>query len=151
MKTIDIIKEHKLKLKKQKCVFFATEVKLLGHIVSGGVVKMDPLKIKAILDRQPPCNKKQVQEFLGLPNYYRKFIKNFSDITYPISNLLKQDVSFEWTDECQKAFNILKDRLTSYPILQQPSFQDSLCYIAMLPDMHWGLSYVKSMSQRKIT
>jgi hypothetical protein len=53
MKTIDIIKEHKLKLKKQKCVFFATEVKLIGHLVSGGG-KIDPVKIKAILDCQPP-------------------------------------------------------------------------------------------------
>jgi hypothetical protein len=120
--TIDIICKYKLKLKKQKCVWFASEIKLLGHIVSGGSIKMDPLKIQVILDRQPPTNKKQVQEFLGLPNYYRKFIKNFSEITLPISNLLKQNVIFNWDDNCNKAFNILKDKLTSYPILQQPDF-----------------------------
>jgi hypothetical protein len=83
---------------------------------------MDPLKIKVILDRQPPTNKKQVQELVGLPNYYRKFIKNFSEITLPISNLLKQNVIFNWDDNCNKAFRILKDKLTSYPILQQPDF-----------------------------
>ena len=109
-------------MKKQKCVWFASEIKLLGHIVSGGSIKMDPLKIKLILDRQPPTNKKRVQVFLGLPNYYRKFIKNFSEITLPISNLLKQNVIFNWDDNCNKAFSILKDKLTSYPILQQPDF-----------------------------
>jgi hypothetical protein len=82
--TMDIICEYKLKLKKQKCVWFASEIKLLEHIVSGGSIKMDPLKIKVILDRQPPTNKKQVQELVGLPNYYRKFIKNFSEFTLPI-------------------------------------------------------------------
>ncbi len=63
-----------------------------------------------------------MQEFLGLPYNYRKYIKTFFYITYPITNLMKQDVSFEWTDECQKAFNILKERLKKYLILQQLNF-----------------------------
>ena len=67
--TIGILIEHKLKLKKQKCKWFSKGIKLLGHNVSGGSVKMDPIKIQAILNRQPPTNKKQIQEFLGLPNY----------------------------------------------------------------------------------
>jgi hypothetical protein len=90
--TIGILIKHKRKLKKQKCKWFSKEIKLLGHIVLGGSVKMDPIKIQAIVNRQPPTNKKQVQEFLGLPNYYRKIIFNFSEIARPISNLLKKDV-----------------------------------------------------------
>ena len=83
---------------------------------------MDPNKVKTILERKPPTNKKQVQEFLGLPNYYRKFIQNFSAIAQPISNLLKKDIEFIWTEECDQAFNILKTKITEYPVLQQPDF-----------------------------
>jgi hypothetical protein len=95
-----------LKLKKQKCKWFSKEIKLLGRIVSGGCVKMDPIKVKAILDRKPTTNKNQIQEFLGLPNYYRKFIFKFSEIALPISNLLKKDVPLVWLDDCVKALII---------------------------------------------
>jgi hypothetical protein len=117
-----ILNEHKLKLKKQKCKWFSKEIKLLGHKVSGGSVKMDTIKVKAILDRKPPTNKKQIQEFSGFPNYYRKFIFNFSEIALPISNLLKKDVPFVWSDDCVKEFDNLKKSVTHYPILQQPDF-----------------------------
>ena len=84
--TIGILRDHKLKLKKQKCKWFSKEIRLLGHIISGGSVKLDPLKVKAILDRKPLTN--------------RKFILNFSVIALPISNLLKKDVVINWSDEC---------------------------------------------------
>jgi hypothetical protein len=90
---------------------------LLGHIVSGGCVKIDPIKVKAILDRKPLTKKIQIQEFLG-PNYYRKYIFNFSEIALPFSNLLKKDVPFVWSDNCDN----LKKSETEYPILQQPDF-----------------------------
>ena len=83
---------------------------------------MDPDKIQAILDRKPPTNPKQVQEFLGLPNYYRRFIRDLSHITQPIYNLLKKDVPFEWNEACKNAFSTLKKKVTEYPILQQPDF-----------------------------
>jgi hypothetical protein len=65
---------------------------------------MDPAKIKAILERQPPTNQKQVQEFLGLPNYYRRYIQYYAHITYPVNNLLKKDVKFNWDAECNNYF-----------------------------------------------
>ena len=121
--TIDILNKNKLKINKKKCIWFAKTIRLLGHIVSGGVVKMDPQKIKAIMERKPPKDRKQVQEFLGLPNYYRRFIHKFADITYPIANLLKKDVPFNWDNECQSAFELLKKKVTEAPILQQPDFR----------------------------
>ena len=122
-KTLNVLRNANLKINKDKCTWFATTIKLLGHIVSGGQVHMDPAKVEAISKRRPPTNVKQVQEFLGLPNYYRRFIKDFSKIAAPIFNLLKKDVPFNWSKECDVAFNMLKERLTSYPIIRQPNFK----------------------------
>ena len=83
---------------------------------------MDPAKIKAILERKPPTNQKQVQEFLGLPNYYRRYIRSYAEITYPINNLLKKETPFLWDLSCTDSFEKLKMKLTEYPILRQPNF-----------------------------
>ena len=72
--------EAGLKIKPSKCTWFGKEVKLLGHIVSGEEVKMDPSKIVAIQQRQRPKNVKEIQQFLGICNYYRKFVKNYAHI-----------------------------------------------------------------------
>jgi hypothetical protein len=117
---LTVLRKAKLKLNKKKCLWLASSIQLLGHIVSGGTVKMDPAKIKAILERQPPTNQKQVQEFLGLPNYYRRYIQDYAHITYPVNNLLEKDVKFNWDAECNISFKTLKDKLTQYPILRQP-------------------------------
>ena len=81
---------------------------------------MDPAKIDAIKGMIPPKNVKQLQQFLGLCGYYRKFVEGFAKIAAPLYNLLKKDIVWEWTDECQKAFEILKAKLISYPTLRQP-------------------------------
>jgi hypothetical protein len=82
---------------------------------------MDPEKIQTVKERLPPRNVKQVQQFLGICNYYRRFVKYFSKIASPIFALLGKDVRFEWTKECQEAFEKLKTALTSYPVLRQPA------------------------------
>ena len=83
---------------------------------------MNPDKIKAIMERLPPTNHKQIQEFLGLPGYYRPYIKDFSKITQPMSSLLKKGIIFNWDKTCQLSFEELKKRVASYPILRQPDF-----------------------------
>ena len=119
---IDILKQANLRINIKKCVWFAKSIKLLGHLVSGGSVSMDPDKVSAILNRLPPTNVKQVQEFLGLPNYYRRHIKDFAKIIFPINNLLKNNVPFVWDRDCEDAFQLLKKKVTEYPILKQPDF-----------------------------
>ena len=112
-----------LKIKPSKCKWFETEVLLLGHIISGTTVKMDPKKISAIRDRVPPRNVKEVQEFLGICNYYRIFVMNFARIAKPLFNLLKKETPFTWSEDEQNSFERLKNALTSYPILRQPDFE----------------------------
>jgi hypothetical protein len=101
---LTVLRRAKLMLNKKKCAWLALSIKLLGHIVSGGTVKMEPAKIKAILERQPPTNQNQVQEFLGLPYYYRHYIQDYAHITYPANNLLKKHVKFNCDAECNIAF-----------------------------------------------
>jgi hypothetical protein len=116
------IKEVDLRINPDKCTWLAKSVKLLGHIISENGVSMDPEKVEAIQSIKPPKNVKQVQQFLGICNYYRKFVKDFSSIAAPMYNLLKKDVKFIWTQECEEAFQLLKSFLMSQPIIRQPVY-----------------------------
>ena len=119
--TLDHLNSANLKLNGAKCNWFAQEIKLLGYIVNTKGITMDPKKIDSIQSMLPPKNVKQVQQFLGMVNYYRRFIKNFAKIAQPLVNLIKKDTPFQWTDVCLSAFEQLKTALLSFPILRQPN------------------------------
>ncbi|KAL2226381.1 UNVERIFIED_CONTAM: Transposon Ty3-I Gag-Pol polyprotein [Sesamum indicum] len=84
-------------------------------------VQPDPAKVKAILEWEPPKNVSEIRSFLGLAGYYRRFVKDFSIIAKPLTNLLKKNAPFNWNDKCAQSFEELKKRLTSAPILALPS------------------------------
>ena len=117
---LNALKKANLKLNQEKCTWFAKSLKVLGHVVTGSTVSMDPAKIAAIKERVAPKTVKQVQQFLGICNYYRRFIKNFSEICSPLFQLLQKDRKWEWSEIHDKAFNEMKLRLTEYPILRHP-------------------------------
>ena len=119
---LNIIYEAGLKLQGKKCRWFARQTKILGHIVSKSKIEMDSGKIEALKTREPPKNIKQLQEFMGLCNYYRRFIENFARISSPLTELMKKDKPFVWGGDESKAFKSLIEMLTSYPILRQPDF-----------------------------
>lgn len=103
-----------------KCEFFVTETKFLGVIVSTEGIRMDPAKIQTILDWQRPRdgNVTDVRSFLGFCNFYRRFIKGYSRITRNLNALTKSGVPWVWSDNCETAFNLLKEAITSAPILR---------------------------------
>ena len=115
------VREHNLKLN-AKCDWARHEIKLLGHIITGNSVKMDPDKIKAIEQWTTPTKVNHIQQFLGICGYYRRFIKDFSNVAAALYNLLKKDVKWKWTTECDKAFKELKRKLVTYPIVRKPDF-----------------------------
>ncbi|KAJ9545394.1 hypothetical protein OSB04_025101 [Centaurea solstitialis] len=98
--------------------------KCLGHVVTQEGIKVDPAKIEAIKDWESPKSPSEVRSFLGLAGYYRRFIERFSAIATPLTALTKKDVKFEWTSTCEYAFNNLKGKLTSAPILTLPNGTD---------------------------
>lgn len=112
--------EFNLKLNPEKCRFFRREVRYLGLRCNGEGIHTDPERVRKVLNFPVPKNRKELQSWLGLANYYRKFIPNYSDIVEPAYVVTRKDVKFEWNDECQKAFNVISKALTEPPILAHP-------------------------------
>ena len=109
-----------LKLKMSKCSFFQSEVKYLGHVISGEGILPDQEKVSAIRKLQAPTTVKEVRSFVGMASYYRNFIKDFSELVQPITELTKKNKRFEWTSEHQKSFEALKNKLSEAPVLAHP-------------------------------
>ena len=98
------LREHQLYAKFSKCDFWLKEVQFLGHVLSAEGVAVDPGKVKDVLDWKPPTTVHQVQSFLGLAGYYHRFIPDFSKISKSITELLKHQVKFVWSSDCEEAF-----------------------------------------------
>ena len=112
-----------LKLHPSKCSFCVKEVTYLGHRVSKHGVTPDPKKIQVVKEYPTPNNVKDIRSFLGLANYYRRFVRGYSTIASPLTNLLAKEQPFQWTSSCEQAFQTLKEALTTAPILVYPDFQ----------------------------
>lgn len=121
------IRNAGLTLNVNKCVFGVAEVDYLGHRIGLGQVKPSEKKVQALLDFPLPTNRKQLQSYLGLAGYYRKFLPNFSQIVSKLTDLLKIGVKFEITPEAEKAILDLKSRLATRPILRPPNFELPFC------------------------
>ncbi|KAL0187224.1 hypothetical protein M9458_018894, partial [Cirrhinus mrigala] len=134
------LREYGLKLSPKKCKFFQTSVRYLGHIVSQNGVETDPTKIEALKTWPRPRNLKELKSFIGFSGYYRRFVQDFSKITKPLNDLtvgypplqknqrkkLKESIEYRdpkeqfgdrWTQECQRAFDSIIEKLTSAPVL----------------------------------
>lgn len=121
-KVFERLRKVGLKLKPKKCSFMRGSVTYLGHIISSEGLKPDPEKYKPILNWPKPKTVVEVQSFLGLVNYYRRFVEKFSEIARPLYKLTKKDTQFDWDENCQKAFETLKHKVTSPPVLAYPNF-----------------------------
>jgi hypothetical protein len=119
---LDILKEANLKINYKKCVWFTKKLNLLGNVIENNKISMDPIKTKAIVDRKPPKNFKDTQVYIGMINYWRRYIPGFAQIIAPIAKLLKKDQKWIWTPECQQAFDQMKDIMCNPPILRPANF-----------------------------
>lgn len=117
------LKEANLVLQPDKCEFLKKEINYLGHIINEEGIKPDPKKIEAVKKMPIPKNPKNIKQFLGLVGYYRRFIRNFAMIAKPLTNLLKKDQPFNWTEETQQAFENLRDKICEQPVLIAPNFE----------------------------
>ena len=109
--------EAKLYVKLPKCEFMRSEVKFLGHVVSAKGVKPDPAKVQVIEEWKTPGSVSEVQSFLGLGQYFKRYIKGYSGIVWPLTDLTRKGHEWEWTEKCQIAFDALKKALVSAPVL----------------------------------
>lgn len=115
------LQENKLYAKLDKCEFLETSVEYLGHVVGNNSIKPDDRKTKAILDWETPKNSKDVMAFMGLANFYRKFVKDFSKISIPLTSIMGKNTTFKWGSEQEQSFNDIKQALITQPVLKLPS------------------------------
>ena len=107
-----------LKMKRSKSDFFKKHIHYLGHLISADGIQPLKDKLDTICDMPAPHNSKELKQFLGLAGYYRKFVQHFADLSRPLARLTCKDRVFEWTHECRKVFDILKQSLCAQPILK---------------------------------
>ena len=119
---LDKLEKFNLFLKPEKYKFHQQEVEYLRVLISNGSVKMDPIKVQGILEWPTPLMVKDIRSFLGFCNFYRAFIKNFSDITHPLNDLTRKNEQFIWTKEHDDAFLHLKEVCSNYPVLCTPDW-----------------------------
>lgn len=118
------LRKHKLYAKASKCEFGKTELGFLGHIIGTNGIRMDPAKLDAIRKWPRPANVTQLQSFLGLANYYRRFVSGFSRVAAPLTALCTpKTVGWPWTSAHDEAFAALKDALTTAPIIHPPDLR----------------------------
>ena len=117
---LQLLRDHQLYAKFSKCELWLTEVRFLGHVVSASSVSMNPEKVEVVMSWERPKSVIEIRSFLGLAGYYRRFIKDFSRLAAPMTRLTRKEVKFDWNDRCEEAFQELKRRLTTTPILIVP-------------------------------
>ena len=113
----ETLRKNQLYAKFSKCEFCLENVAFLGHYVSKEGPSMDPIKIQFVSEWCTPKNVLDIRNFLGLDGYYRSFVRDFSKIARLMTNLMKKESKFEWSDKCEEAFQILKERLILAPVL----------------------------------
>ena len=145
---LQTIREKKLYAKLKKCEFWLLEVAFLGHIITKEGVSVDPHKIEAVVNWPTPTNVTEVRSFMGLAGYYRRFVQDFSKIAVPLTQLIRKGVAFEWSEERESAFQELKTRLTTAPVLALPSGTEG--FVIYSDASHKGLGCVLMQNGRVI-
>ena len=149
------LSEAGIKLSPEKCSLFKRELKFLGHIVTSEGIKADEEKISKVISWPKPTNIEELRSFLGFSNYYRRFIKGYSNLTMPLEGMMKDSAKgninkmkrklLNWSDETEAAFLILKQKLTSAPVLAYPNNTD--LFILDTDASHSGMGAVLSQIQ----
>ncbi|XP_026022288.1 uncharacterized protein LOC113021785 [Astatotilapia calliptera] len=154
------LQQANLKLKPAKCCLFRREVAYLGHVVSEHGVATDPSKVQKVQMWPTPTSIQEVRRFIGLASYYRRFVKDFASIAEPLHNLTKKNAHFQWHAEHQAAFDKLKCRLTSAPVLRYPLDHGEMTLDtdasdtgigAVLSQMQQGVERVLAYGSRKLS
>ncbi|GJX36554.1 putative reverse transcriptase domain-containing protein [Tanacetum coccineum] len=117
---LGLLKKEKLYAKFSKCDFWLDSVQFLGHVIDSKGIHVDPSKIEAIKNWTAPTTPTEVRQFLGLAGYYRRFIEGFSLIAKPLTKLTQKNKKYEWGEDEEEAFQMLKQKLCSAPILALP-------------------------------
>ncbi|GJS22119.1 putative reverse transcriptase domain-containing protein [Tanacetum coccineum] len=145
---LELLKKEELYAKFSKCEFWIPRVQFLGHVIDRQGIHVDPAKIESIKDWASPKTPTEIRQFLGLAGYYRRFIEGFSKIAKPMTKLTQKKVAFEWGDKQEAAFQTLKTKLCSAPILALPQGAEN--FIVYCDASHKGLGAVLMQNEKVI-
>ena len=134
------LRHRKLYAKFAKCEFWLSSVAFLGHVVGADGVQVDAQKIEAVRNWPRPTTPTEVRSFLGLAGYYQRFVERFSSIAAPLTKLTQKAAKFQWSDACERSFQLLKEKLTSAPVLTLPEGPDG--YVVYCDASRVGLGCV---------
>ncbi|KAI3815522.1 hypothetical protein L1987_15193 [Smallanthus sonchifolius] len=123
---LEVLKQEKLYARFSKCAFWLREVQFLGHVINPNGIMVDPAKIETVKEWNVPKTPTEIQSFLGLAGYYRRFIQDFSRIASPLTKLIRKEVKYEWGPTQNNALEELKARLTQAPVLALPEGNEDL-------------------------
>ena len=140
--------QHGLAADIEKCVFEASPVEFLGYVIGANGVEMSPEKVKAILEWETPKTVTDVRSFLGFANFYRRFVEGYSRIAIPLTHLTNEKVPWNWDERCQEAFDSLKARFSSAPILKH--FDPELQTVLETDASDFAISGILSQFHAKI-
>ncbi|GJT67649.1 putative reverse transcriptase domain-containing protein [Tanacetum coccineum] len=143
-----LLKEEKLFAKFSKCEFWLSTVKFLGHVIDSEGIHVDPAKIESIKDWASPKTPTEIRQFLGLAGYYRRFIEGFLKIARPMMKLTQKSMKFDWGEKAEAAFQLLKQKLCSAPILALPEGSEN--FVVYCDASHKGLGAVLMQREKVI-
>ncbi|GJT28019.1 putative reverse transcriptase domain-containing protein [Tanacetum coccineum] len=144
---LELIKKQKLYAKFSKCEFWIPKVQFLGHVIDSQGIHIDPAKIESIKDWESPKTPTEIRQFLGLVGYYRRFIEGFSKIAKSMTKLTQKGVKFDWGDKQEAAFQLLKKKLCSAPILALPEGSED--FVVYCDASHKGLGAILMQREKR--
>ncbi|GBG78496.1 hypothetical protein CBR_g26525 [Chara braunii] len=137
---LEKLREANFEINAKKCEWANTQVLYLGHVLDGDGIKPEDSKIATIRDWPTPRTLTELRSFLGLANYYRKFVRNFSTIAAPLRKLLKKEAIWQWDKDCTSALKRLKRALIEYPVLKVAD--PSLPFVVTMDASQYGIGAV---------
>nr|GFB31585.1 putative reverse transcriptase domain-containing protein [Tanacetum cinerariifolium] len=146
---LELLKKEKLYAKFSKCEFWIPRVEFLGHVIDSQGIYVDPAKIESVKDWASPKTPTEIRQFLGLVGYYRRFIEGFLKIVKPMTKLTQKKVIFDWGDKQEAAFQLLKQKLCSAPILALPEGAED--FVTYFHASHKGLGVVLMQREKVIS
>ncbi|GJR77934.1 putative reverse transcriptase domain-containing protein [Tanacetum coccineum] len=145
---LELLKKEKLYAKFSKCEFWIPKVHFLGHVIDSRGIHVDPAKIESIKDWASPKTPTEIRQFLGLAGYYRRFIEGFSKIAKPMTKLTQKGIKFDWGEKEENAFQLIKQKLCSAPILALPEGSEG--FVVYCDASHKGLGAVLMQREKVI-
>ncbi|GJY50933.1 putative reverse transcriptase domain-containing protein [Tanacetum coccineum] len=145
---LELLKKEELYAKFSKCEFWIPKVQFLGHVIDSKGIHVDPEKIKSVKDWASLKSATEIHQFLGLACYYRRFIEGFSKIAKLMTKLTQKNVKFDWGEKEEAAFQLIKQKLCSAPILALPKGSGN--FIVYCDASHKGLGAVLMQNEKVI-